>query len=265
MTGENDIRVESGIISRAARSVPYERIQDVSLAPLGMAMFERQDLSGRINGVFTLSGTGHHMGEVQQSLSGDVSFSLADGAWEGTDVWYQLRRARALIRQQPAPEPELPARTRFSEVSATGKVVDGVLTNNDFSAELPFMQLTGSGTVNLVEATVDYGLSARILDKPELMGDVSEGEIEDLTKTVLPVKISGSLAEPSFGLDLESLAKERVEEEVRDRLLDLLGEDEAEADSENPTEDGEPPAEEEEEDVEDVLKRGLRDLLKKRD
>lgn len=29
--GENDIRVESGVLSRAARSVPYERIQDVSL------------------------------------------------------------------------------------------------------------------------------------------------------------------------------------------------------------------------------------------
>lgn len=30
-TGAEDIRVESGIVSRAARSVPYERIQDVSL------------------------------------------------------------------------------------------------------------------------------------------------------------------------------------------------------------------------------------------
>ena len=29
--GDADIRVESGILSRAARSVPYERIQDVSL------------------------------------------------------------------------------------------------------------------------------------------------------------------------------------------------------------------------------------------
>ncbi len=29
--GESDIRVESGVLSRAARSVPYERIQDVSL------------------------------------------------------------------------------------------------------------------------------------------------------------------------------------------------------------------------------------------
>jgi putative membrane protein len=32
VVGEADIRVESGVISRTARSVPYERIQDVSLA-----------------------------------------------------------------------------------------------------------------------------------------------------------------------------------------------------------------------------------------
>jgi len=32
LVGENDIRVESGILSRTARSVPYERIQDVSLS-----------------------------------------------------------------------------------------------------------------------------------------------------------------------------------------------------------------------------------------
>ncbi|MEM8724783.1 MAG: PH domain-containing protein, partial [Pseudomonadota bacterium] len=29
--GEQDIRVESGVLSRSARSVPFERIQDVSL------------------------------------------------------------------------------------------------------------------------------------------------------------------------------------------------------------------------------------------
>ncbi|BDI59701.1 PH domain-containing protein [Qipengyuania nanhaisediminis] len=31
IVGDNDIRVESGVLSRSARSVPYERIQDVSL------------------------------------------------------------------------------------------------------------------------------------------------------------------------------------------------------------------------------------------
>ena len=255
---QGDVRVD------ASGATPVlsvnERIQNVSLAPLGKAMFERDNLNGRINGAFTLTGRGQDMGEVQRTLNGDVSYSLSDGAWEGTDVWYELRRARALIRQEPAPAPAQPARTRFSEVTATGKVVDGIMNIDDFHAELPFMQLDGAGSVNLVEATVDYGLRARILEKPELMGDVTQAEIDDLTKTVLPVKITGSLAEPTFGLDLESLAKQRVEEEVRDRILDLLGDDEA-ADQENLDADDEPA----EEDVEDVLKRGLRDLLKKRD
>jgi AsmA protein len=238
-----------------------ERIENVSLAPLGSAMFERDNLNGRINGVFTLSGTGHDMSEVQRTLNGDVSYSLTDGAWEGTDVWYELRRARALIRQESMPEPPEQMRTRFSEVTATGKVVDGIMNVGDFRAELPFMQLTGSGTVNLVEATVDHSFRARILEKPELMGDVSQGEIDDLTKTVLPVKVTGSLSDPKFALDLESLARQRVEDEVKDRILDLLGDEEA-SDAENLDADGEPP---EEEDVEDVLKRGLRDLIKKRD
>ncbi|QIQ87638.1 PH domain-containing protein [Erythrobacter sp.] len=39
--GEQDIRVESGLLSRAARSVPYERIQDVSLEqPLLARLFD---------------------------------------------------------------------------------------------------------------------------------------------------------------------------------------------------------------------------------
>ncbi|PHQ70438.1 MAG: hypothetical protein COB97_04930, partial [Paracoccus sp.] len=46
--GDADIRVESGVLSRAARSVPYERIQDVSL--------EQKPLPRRLMPVWTGSG-----------------------------------------------------------------------------------------------------------------------------------------------------------------------------------------------------------------
>ncbi len=239
-----------------------ERIQNVSLAPLGKAMLEQDNLTGLINGSFVLSGTGHDMAEIQQTLNGDISFELMDGTYEGTDVWYELRRARAVIRRTDPPTPEMPPRTRFSEVRATGKVVDGVLNNDDFRADLPFMQLTGQGSVDLVAETLDYSLRGRVFAKPELMGaDVTQAEIDDFTRAELPIRISGSLADPKFGLDFEEVVKERVEEEVRDRLLDLLGGDEEEADPNNPTE-GEP---EEPKDAEDVLKDRLRDLIRKKD
>ena len=217
---KGDIRIN------ASESVPVlsvnEQIRDVSLASLGRAMFEQDNLTGTIEGSFQLSGRGNDMGQIQRTLGGNMSFTLTDGSFEGTDVWYELRRARAVFKKEAPPEPTLPARTRFTEVRATGKVTNGVLRNDDFFAELPFMQLTGHGSVNLPAATADYSLSGRVFEKPEFMGDVTPEELEDLTKATIPLRITGPLASPKVSVDLEELLKERVREEVEDRLKDAL-------------------------------------------
>ncbi len=200
-----------------------ERIEGVQLGALAQAMFEQDNISGTINGSFKLSGRGSDLAAIQRDLDGDISFELVDGAWEGTDIWYELRRARAAIKQEPAPEPQLPARTQFSQVRASGPVRNGVFSNNDLLVELPFMQLTGKGSVNLVEATVDYRISARVFDKPELIGDdISADELKDFTKTVIPIRVSGSLTAPSITPDVGKLLEEQVKKEVEDKIKDKL-------------------------------------------
>ncbi len=200
-----------------------ERIEGVQLGALAQAMFEQDNISGTINGSFKLSGRGSDLAAIQRDLDGDISFELIDGAWEGTDIWYELRRARAAIKQEPAPEPQLPARTQFSQVRASGPVRNGVFSNNDLLAELPFMQVTGKGSVNLVEATVDYRISARVFDKPELIGDdISADEFKDFTKTVIPIRVSGSLTAPSITPDVGKLLEEQVKKEVEDKIKDKL-------------------------------------------
>ncbi|HNP37854.1 MAG TPA: AsmA family protein [Woeseiaceae bacterium] len=230
-----------------------EKIQDVSLAPLAKTLFEQDNITGLVNGNFVLSGRGNNMNDVQRNLNGNVSFTLKDGAYEGTDLWYELRRARALLKQEPAPAATLPARTPFSTVSATGKVTNGVMQNDDFLAELPFMQLQGKGSVNLVSSKVDYALSARVFDRPELVSKATPAEIADLTKVVVPLRITGTLTEPKIGVDLADAAKARVADELKSRLLEKLddgGEENA---------DGE----EKEKDAKDLLKDKLKDLLKR--
>lgn len=200
-----------------------ERIEGVQLGALAQAMFEQDNISGTINGSFKLSGRGSDLAAIQRDLDGEISFELVDGAWEGTDIWYELRRARATIKQEPAPEPQLPARTQFSQVRASGPVRNGVFSNNDLLAELPFMQLTGKGSVNFVEATVDYRISARVFDKPELIGDdISADELKDFTKTVIPIRVSGSLTAPSITPDVGKLLEEQVKKEVEDKIKDKL-------------------------------------------
>ncbi|MEM7430318.1 MAG: AsmA family protein [Pseudomonadota bacterium] len=204
-----------------------ERIEGVELGALAKAMFDRDNITGAINGEFRLSGRGADLGAVQRSLTGNLSMNLLDGTFEGTDIWYELRKAYAVIKQQPAPEPVLPARTRFSNVAVSGAVTDGILQSDDLAAELPFMRLTGEGKVNLVEGTVDYRLNARVIESPELMGeDISADDLEALTRRRIPIKVSGDLASPSIRPDTQKLiedrAKEEVENVVKDKLKDLF-------------------------------------------
>ncbi|MDJ0906427.1 MAG: AsmA family protein [Woeseiaceae bacterium] len=223
-----DVRIDaSGDVPSLAVN---ETIEGVSLGALALAMFDQEDVTGTINGTFRLGGSGRDLAAIQQDLDGSITMELVDGAWEGTDVWYELRRARALFRQEEAPEPTLPARTQFSNVRATGPVADGVFRNDDFAAELPFMRLTGEGRVDFAAGDVDYGLVAKILSKPELAGALSPEELDDLTEAEIPLRITGPLTDPSIAPDLEKMLKDevkkKVEEELKERLLDkLLGGD----------------------------------------
>ena len=259
-----DVRID------AAGATPVlsvnEKIQGVSLADLARAMFKQENITGTITGGFNLTGRGNDMASVQQSLAGNMSFELSDGAYEGTDIWYELRRARALIKGGEAPKPELPPRTTFSSVSATGSVTDGVMRNDDLVAELPFMQLRGSGNVDLAAATVNYNLTARVLERPDSLQDVTEEELEDFTEAIIPLKITGPLSSPSVKPDVEKLLRKRVEKEIKDQLLDrLLGGDKkappAQGEAEDVPAEGEPEEVPEEESVEDQLKDKLKDLF----
>jgi len=215
-------------------------------------------VTGTINGSFQLSGRGDELAAIQQSLDGQMNFELLDGAYEGTDIWYELRRARALFKQEPAPEPVLPARTQFSNVKATGPVTDGVFRNDDLLAELPFIRLTGEGTVDFPRAEIDYRLNARVLDKPEFAADATAEELEEFTEAVIPLRITGPLAAPSIKPDVEGMIKARAKQEIRkerDRLLDRLlgGEDEDAAEGEEQVE--------EEKDAEDEIKDALKNIF----
>ncbi len=241
-TYTGDVRID------ASGEVPSisvdEKVEGVSLTPLAQAMFEQDNISGTIAGSFQLRGRGATVGEIKSDLDGKMTFQLANGAWEGVDIWYQLRAARALFRKEPPPERQGPPRTEFSSVVATGTVEDGLFRNDDLLAELPFLRLTGKGNVDLVEGTIDYGLQARVLERPEFVNPASEAELDDFTEAVIPLRVTGALTSPSIRPDIEGMLKSQVEEavekkkdELKDRLLNELfgGEDEQEQEQDQPT------------------------------
>jgi len=119
------------------------------------------------------------------------------------------------------------------------------------------MQLTGQGTVDFAAATIDYRMSARVLEKPEFVQDATVEELDEFTGAVIPLRITGALSAPSISVDIGAMLEERVKEEIKNRLLDkLLGG----RDKETTGNDVKEP--QEEKDIEEQLKDSLRDLFK---
>ena len=272
-----DVRVDaSGDVPTVSAN---ERISNVNLGSMAKAIFDVENITGTINGSFVLGGAGRNLSAIRQDLDGNMSLELLDGAWEGTDVWHQLRTARALFRQEAPPEASGSPRTEFSNVSATGTVTDGIFQNSDFIAELPFLQLTGGGMVDLNTTGIDYQLQVRVLDRPEFMAGATQQEIDDFTETVVPLKITGTLASPNVRPDIEGIFRAQVEgaieekkQELQNRLMQrLLGTEEPAVEEgepgevgEVPPEEGEQPPEEEVEeevDLEEELKKKLLNRL----
>jgi AsmA protein len=217
---KGDVRID---VSGATPALSMdEEIAGVDLAQLAKAMFDQDNVTGEIAGSFVLAGKGPNLDTIQRNLDGDLSIELLDGAFVGTDVWYEIRKARALLKGEQAPEAVLPAKTDFNSLRMTGVVTDGVLSSDDLFAELPFMQLTGKGQVNIPAGTLNYAMDARILERPEFLQDATPEELEEFTEAVIPLKITGPIASPSVKPDLEKLLKKRVEDEIKDQLKDKL-------------------------------------------
>ena len=209
--GELTIRVTGDTASLSIE----QRLTGIDAMPLGQDLMDGELVSGTVNARLNLTAMGSNLGEIRRQLDGDVTFALTDGAWEGVDMWYELRRARALFDQAPTPARDGPARTPFSEVSASGVLEDGVLTNRDLSADLEFMTVTGSGTVNFVTDAMDFDLVAQFVDGPILQSDPA---MVDLAGDELPLKVSGSPSSPSVLPDFGAMVRAEVEEAIEERL-----------------------------------------------
>ena len=215
----------------AARMTVDQQLTKVNLAPLGHDLIESDAFAGTGDVRLNVGSTGSNLGEMRRKLDGDISLSVVDGALEGIDFWYELRRARATIDKTPVPaRPAGTPRTPFSSLTASGVVKDAVLTNRDLNANLGFMSIDGKGTVNLLTNAVQFDLIAMLTDGEQLQSDPAMAKMAGGS---LPLKVTGTLDAPSVLPDFGALVRakaraavsESVEEkkqEVQDKLKDKL-------------------------------------------
>jgi AsmA protein len=77
------------------------------------------------------------------------------------------------------------------------------------------MTIDGTGTVNLLDDTVNFDLVATMIDGPVLQSDP---EMVRYAGDTLPLRVTGTIAAPSVLPDFAAIARERVSEEVNERV-----------------------------------------------
>ena len=212
-----DIGIDAS--AKLARVSFDEHVAGVDFAPLFHDMFETKHISGRGNAAIKATGIGADSAALLRTLTGTLEFHVDNGAFEGTDLWYEIRRARALLKQEAIPARTGPERTPFTAVSATGRITNGVLANDDLLAALQYLQVKGHGTADIAAGALDYHLDATVLKIPDNAADAAGAG--DLTGFTIPVLVNGSFGAPKVRPDVAALAKARVQKELDQKKDEL--------------------------------------------
>ncbi len=207
----------------AARLSLVQTISGFDIAAFAGDFLESEQLSGTGTLSLDVAATGSNVGDINRDLDGDVAFTFSDGALEGFDIWYELRRLSAAANGEGAPpRPDGAPRTPFSSIAATGVVEDGLLTNQDLSATLQYLSLNGAGTVNLLSNEIDFDLMAQFPDS----GAFEEApELANLADSQVPLTLTGTLAEPQPRVDFGAIIRQRAQQEVQEAVDERVEEE----------------------------------------
>jgi len=219
-----------------------ERLNGIDFAQLFATLLESDRVSGQGSATARVTASGNTTDALLRSLSGTLAFDVADGALEGLDLWYEIRRARALLERESVPAREGPARTPFHALEGSGEIRNGVLATEDLQAALDYLRVDGRGTLDLIEREADYALRVQVLDVPPTGADAAA--MQELVRAEIPVSVSGPLSDLAVRPDVESYLKgraqqaleeeadeleqkleEKLEEKLGDKLRDILGGD----------------------------------------
>ena len=173
-------------------------------------------------GAFKVDLSGHGQ-TVEQNLltaTGQVNFQIDKGELRGFNLEYELCRAYNTLVGARRPSGNIPEATKFNQIKGTSSVKDGIATSRDLLATTSFLKVAGRGKLSLQERWLDYSVDATMTDKVKLQGCEQLGSLVGMS---VPVKITGTIEEPTVLPDFGKIAGEIVKDKLKDSLFDLLG------------------------------------------
>lgn len=174
-------------------------------------------LSGKGTLKLDINSSGASANDFVNRLGGNGSFAMQNGAIHGFNLAQMVREARTVVQSvqnkdftasMRSDTAEDSVKTDFAELGGSFEITQGVLANNDLSLKAPLVNVTGQGTVNIPQKTVDYRL------KPTIVGTI-EGEGRTAQTSgglTIPLRVSGTFDTLKFTPDAGGLVEEAIKD-----------------------------------------------------
>ncbi len=179
-----------------------ENIAGVALGPLLRDAAQKDAMEGRANIALDVQTVGTTVPALKRALAGNARITMKDGAVKGINLAESFRNAKAALGSKST-QGDSKKQTDFSDMSASFVIKGGVAHNEDLKAAAPFARLGGAGDIDIGGNSINYLAKAALVATSKGQGGKSAGDVAGIT---VPVKITGSLDNPSWTIDYAALA-----------------------------------------------------------
>ena len=168
----------------------------IDIEALMNALSGASKIKGIANVTLNVNGRGASQRALVGSLNGSGTLRVNDGAIKGINIASFLRDAKkGFVFGDGSTEA-----TDFTELTASFKIANGVVSNSDLAMKSPVLRLGGSGTINLPARSINYRAV------PTLVGTLKGQGGDDVAGGLdVPLIITGPWSKISVTPDLEGM------------------------------------------------------------
>jgi len=134
-------------------------LTSVQMEPLLSDAMNLDKLTGKGNITVALTSKGQSQRALIGALNGKGSMNIADGQIKGMDLLKMLNTATSAVGSALTGGG---GETKFSHLTGTFTVTNGIVHNNDLVLDSPGLKAEGAGTIDLPQRRVDYKVTPKV-------------------------------------------------------------------------------------------------------
>ncbi len=184
----------------------------IAIGPLLRDVYGDDVVSGAATMQLDLTAQGMDADAIIQTLNGKGNFIIDEGVLDVdletylNDTYQQYKKLTKNPRKNIK-------KSAFEKISASYILRDGVLSNKDLKGNLRRYRINGRGKIDLPKQQIDYILDTTVVKVSD--ANKKDQSVSELGGHTIPIKIRGSLSDPSIKPDYSAVAKVEVKKALK--------------------------------------------------